>query len=158
MYLKSFEVRWSDLDANRHLGNSSYVNFMSHTRMAYLYEKGFGHEILQAHDIGPVVFYEHVYYLREVLPGAEVRVSLEIKGMSEDGMFFEFHHNFYDPKGRHLAHCEMMGGWIDLTARKLTPLDPELLHRFKALEKAEGFRTLTREDTRRYAIPRKDLV
>ena len=105
-----------------------------------------------------MVFYEHVYYLREVLPGAEVRVSLEIKGMSEDGMFFEFHHNFYDPRGRHLAHCEMMGGWIDLTARKLTPLDPELLHRFKALEKAEGFRTLTREDTRRYAIPRKDLV
>lgn len=158
MYLKSFEVRWSDLDANRHLGNSSYVNFMSHTRMAYFHDKGFSHEILVAHNIGPVIFYEHVYYLREVLPGSQVRVSLEIKGMSEDGMFFEFHHNFYDPNGKHLAHCEMMGAWIDLGTRKLTPLEPELLRKFSEFEKAEGFRTLTREDTRRYAIPRKDLV
>lgn len=158
MYLKSFEVRWSDLDANRHLGNSSYVNFMSHTRMAYFNEKGFSHETLVAHNIGPVIFYEHVYYLREVLPGSRVRVSLEITGMSEDGMFFEFHHNFYDPKGKHLAHCEMMGAWIDLGTRKLTPLEPELLSKFSEMEKAEGFRTLTRQDTRRYAIPRKDLA
>ena len=158
MYLKSFEVRWSDLDANRHLGNSAYINFMSHTRMAYFYEKGFSQEILAAHELGPVIFYEHVYYLREILPGAEVRVSLEIKGMSEDGMFFEFHHNFYDQKGKHLAHCEMMGGWMDLNTRKLTPLDAELLDKFEALERAGDFRILTREDTRRYAIPRKDLV
>jgi acyl-CoA thioester hydrolase len=158
MYLKPFEVRWSDIDANRHLANSAYINFMSHTRMAYFYEKGFSQEVLSAHNIGPVIFYEHVYYLREVLPGSKVRVSLEIKGMSEDGMFFEFHHNFYDPQGKHLSHCEMMGGWINLSTRKLTALDAELLRKFEKSDKAEDFRVLTREDTRRYAIPRKDLV
>ena len=158
MYLKPFEVRWNDLDANRHLGNNAYISFMSHTRMAYFYEKGFSQEVLTANNIGPVIFYEHVYYLREVLPGQEVRVSLEFKGMSKDGMFFEFHHNFYGPTGKHLAHCEMMGGWMDLTTRKLTALDLELLKKFQALEKAGDFRMLTREDTRRHAIPRKDLV
>lgn len=158
MYLKPFEVRWNDLDANGHLGNNAYISFMSHTRMAYFYEMGFSHEVLKANDIGPVIFYEHMYYLREVLPGQEVRVSLEFKGMSEDGKFFEFHHNFYDPRGKHLAHCEMMGGWIDLTTRKLTPLDAKLLNKFGALEKAGDFRILTREDTRRHAIPRKDLA
>lgn len=35
MYSKQFEVRWSDLDANRHLANSAYMNFMSHTRMGF---------------------------------------------------------------------------------------------------------------------------
>lgn len=158
MYLKSFEIRWSDLDANRHLGNSAYIDYMSHTRMAYFYENGFSQEILNAHDLGPVIFYEHVYYLREILPGAEVRVSLELKGMSEDGMFFEFHHNFYDQKGKHLTHCEMMGGWINLKTRKLTSLDEALLTNFQALERAGDFRVLTREDTRRCPIPRKDLV
>jgi acyl-CoA thioester hydrolase len=158
MYLKPFEIRWNDLDANMHLGNNAYISFMSHTRMAFFYETGFSHEVLREHNMGPVIFYEHVYYLREVLPGEEVRVSLEIKGMSKDGMFFEFHHNFYDPKGRHLAHCEMMGGWIDLASRKLTPLDPELLGKFETMEKAADFRVLTREDTRRHAIPRKDLA
>ena len=41
MYLKEFEIRWSDIDANRHLANSAYLNFMSHTRMAFLMELGF---------------------------------------------------------------------------------------------------------------------
>lgn len=158
MYLKSFEVRWSDLDANRHLANSAYINFMSHTRMAFLEENGFSLKALASHQMGPVVFYEHVYYLREVLPGKPVRVSLEIMGMSGDGMFFEFHHNFYDTSGKHLAHCEMMGGWIDLNTRKLTPLNAEMLQHFQNLEKGEGFKVLTRADTRRHAIPRKDLA
>ena len=126
--------------------------------MAFLHESGFTQEIMAQHQIGPVMFYEHVYYLREVLPGNPVRVSLEIMGMSEDGMFFEFHHNFYDQNGKHMAHSEMMGGWMDLKTRKLTPLDPELLERFGNLERAEGFNLLTKADTRRYIIPRKDLV
>ena len=126
--------------------------------MAYLYESGFSQKVMAEHEIGPVIFYEHVYYLREILPGAPVRVSFEIMGMSQDGMFFEFHHNFYNQSGKHLAHCEMMGGWMNLKTRKLTPLDPELLERFGNLEKAEGFRFLTKADTRRYVIPRKDLV
>lgn len=158
MYLKEFEVRWSDLDANRHLANSAYINFMSHTRMAYLTEHGFGHKNMVKYHIGPVVFYEHMYYFREILPGVPVRVSLEIKGLSPDGMFFEFHHNFYDPQGRHLAHCEMMGGWIDLESRKLSALPKALLSGFESLEKAEGFRHLTREDTRKHLKRPIDLA
>ena len=41
MYKKQFEIRWSDVDANKHLANSAYTNFMSHTRMAFLMEFGF---------------------------------------------------------------------------------------------------------------------
>jgi len=41
MYLKEFEICWSDMDANRHIANSAYINFMSHTRMACLLEVGF---------------------------------------------------------------------------------------------------------------------
>jgi acyl-CoA thioester hydrolase len=151
MYTKTFEVRWSDLDANRHLANSAYINFMSHTRMAYMYEKGLNRGVLSGHNLGPVVFYEHMYYFKEVLPGQTVKVSLEIKGLSPDGMFFEFHHNFYDESGRNLARCEMMGGWIDLNRRALTPLPQDLLDIFNAWERADGFRVLTKEDTRRHA-------
>ncbi len=157
MYLKEFQVRWNDLDANRHLANSAYVNYMSHTRMSRLIELGFDHASMAKHQIGPVVFYEHIYYFREVLPGPPVRVSLEVKGLSEDGMFFEFHHNFYDHKGRNIARCEMMGGWISLVTRKLTALAPELLERFNQAEKANDFRVLTKEDTRKYAKKPLDL-
>ncbi len=158
MFLKEFEVRWSDVDANRHLANSAYINFMSHTRMAYLTQIGFGHKEFEQYGIGPVVFYEHMYYFKEVFPGKPVRVSLEWKGLSEDGMFFEFHHNFYDYKGRNVAHCEMMGAFIDMKKRSLTGLPQEILDVFLNEERAEDFRFLTKEDTRKYARIPKDLA
>jgi len=150
-YFKEFEVRWSDLDANRHLANSSYINYMSHTRLNYLVEMGFTHEIMQERQFGPVVFHEHLYYFKEIFPGKPIKVSFEIKGLSEDGMFFEFHHNFYNQEGIHLAHCELMGGWISLETRKLIPLTPDLLAYFDKIEKADDFKWLSKEDTRKFA-------
>jgi acyl-CoA thioester hydrolase len=79
MYLKEFEVRWNDLDANRHLANSSYINFMSHTRLSYMMENGFGQNSMVTNNIGPVVFYEHMFYFREVFPGKPIRVSRQLK-------------------------------------------------------------------------------
>src|SRR5690606_35495852 len=96
MYTKVFEIRWNDLDANRHLANKAYVEFAAHTRMSFLVESGVDQRLLAKANIGPVVFYEHIYYIKEVFSGQPVRVSLGFKRMSEDGMFFEFHHNYYD--------------------------------------------------------------
>ncbi len=159
MYIKEFEVRWSDVDANRHLANSAYINFMSHTRMTFLWELGFNQKTMHENQIGPVVFYEHMYYFKEVFPGKPIKVSLEVMGLSEDGMFFEFHHNFYDSNGKNVAHCEMMGAWISLKTRGLIGLTDDLLAIFNSTVKPEGFRVLTKEDTRRFGkIPQKDLL
>lgn len=157
MYLKDFEIRWSDIDANRHLANSAYLNFMSHTRMSFLMELGFDQKTLAENQIGPVVFYEHLYYFKEVFPGKPIKVSMEITGMSEDGKFFEFHHNFYDHYGKNFAHCEMMGAWMDLKTRKLTALTNDFLFAFSGAEKGDAFRVLTKEDTRKFAKNPKDL-
>lgn len=150
MYTKEFEVRWSDLDANRHLANSAYINYMSHTRLSYMLENGFGQEKMVEYNIGPVVFYEHMFYFKEVFPGKPIKVSLQLKGISEDGMYFSFLHNFYDQKGRNLARCEMMAGWIDLNERKLTPIPEELLENLNKLNKTEDFYIITKEDTRQH--------
>ncbi len=158
MYIKEFEIRWSDVDANRHLANSAYVNFMSHTRMSFLTEMGLSHLHLKDFNLGPVVFYEHIYYFREVLAGPPVKVSLQLAGMAEDGRFFEFHHDIYDHKGTHMAHCEMMGAWIDLKTRKITGLPEELRNKFERVERPEDFKVLTKENTRKYAKIPKDLV
>ena len=158
MYLKEFEIRWSDVDANRHLANSAYVNFMSHTRMAFLQQLGFDQKTFAELQIGPVVFHEHIYYFKEVFPGKPVKVSLEVMGMSEDGKFFEFQHNFYDYKGRNVARCEMMGAWISLQTRKLISLPANLLTTFQAVEKPTDFKVLSKEDTRKFAKVPKDLI
>ncbi len=157
MYTKDFDIRWSDLDANRHLANTAYINFMSHTRMGFLMENSFGQKELAQFNIGLVVFYEHIYYFKEVFAGRPVKVSLQLKGLSEDGMYFEFIHNFYDHKGRNFATCEMMGGWIDLKQRKLTELPEELYKNLNGLSHTPDFKVLTKEDTRRFKKQPKDI-
>lgn len=158
MYIKEFEIRWSDLDANWHLANSAYMNFMSHTRMAFMMESGFSTQELVKHNIGPVVFYENIYYFKELFMGKPVKVSLQLKGLSEDGMFFEFVHNIYDSKGRNSARCDILGAWIDTGTRKLTTLPPEFRERLNMLGHTEDFRILTKEITRAHGVVPKDLV
>jgi len=158
MYYKEIEIRWSDMDANRHLANTAYLDFGGHTRIDFLASLGFDQKYMETHQIGPVVFYEHVYYFREVFPGKPIKVSLDLMGLSSDGMFFEFHHNFYDHTGKNFAHTELMGGWMNLSTRKLIPLPVELLDRFKKVPKHPDFRILTKQDTRAHAKIPKDLV
>jgi acyl-CoA thioester hydrolase len=125
--------------------------------MGFLMENGLDPKHLSKYDLGPVAFYEHMYYFREVFPGKPVNVSLQLKGISEDGMYFQFLHNFYDENGKNFARCEMMGGWIDLKERKLVGLPKELFDNFEALEKTDDFKIITKEDTRKYSERPKDL-
>lgn len=155
-FTKTFEVRWSDIDANRHLANSAYQNFMSHTRMAYLLQNGFTQKELAKHNLGPVVFYEHIYYFKEILPEDTVEVTLKLKGLSEDGMFFSFEHDLYNQKGQNCAHCEMLGAWIDMKTRKLIALPRHLLKPLELLGKTEDFKVLTKEDTRKHRVVPKN--
>ena len=124
--------------------------------MAFFTEKGLDLNAFKLHRIGPVVFYEHIYYFREAFLGTPLTVSLEMTGLAEDGRFFEFKHDFYDPEGNNLAHCEMMGAFIDMHTRKLTGLPDELLNMLNAVERPADFRVLTRDDTRKNAkAPKK---
>jgi len=150
MYKKQFEIRWSDVDANRHLANSAYVNFMSHTRVAFFDEFNFSLQTLLKNNISPVIFYEHIFYFKEAFLGTPITVSLEVSGLSEDGMFFKIEHNFYNHKGENLANCEVLGAWIDLKSRALTDLPTELLSVMDAFPKTKNFKVLTKEDTRKF--------
>jgi len=157
MYTKTFEIRWSDMDANQHLGNSTYIDYLSHTRMSFFKEKGMGMEVMTKHGLGPVALYEHIYYFREILVGSPVIVSLEVKGYSEDGRFVEIEHNFYDEAGKNLAYSEMLFSWIDLKTRTLGKVPQEIMNIIETFPKAEDFKILTKEDTRKFGKRPKDL-
>lgn len=157
MYTKQFEIRWSDVDANLHLRNSAYIDYMSHTRMSYFQEKGFHQNKLHEINLGPVALYEHMYYFKEVFPGKPIQVSLQLKGISEEGTFFSFVHNFYTEEGKNIARCEMLGAWIDLTTRKLTIPPNEVWMFLETLDKTEDYKILSKQDTRKFQQTPTDL-
>lgn len=150
-------IRWSDIDANRHLANSAYINFMSYARVVYMKQAGVSQKTLADFNLGPIVFYEHIYYFREVMPDQPVYIDIELDGLSENGTFFAFKQNMYDRNGINVATYEMMGAWIDLDKRKLTVLPEDILHRFKSFKVAESFKTLTPADTRKHNKYAEDI-
>jgi len=147
-YFKKFEIRWSDVDANRHLGNTAYINFMSHVRMSYYTENGFGQLQMAENNIGPVITYENLHYFKEIPPDRPIWVSLTLKGLSESGSVFEFIHRFYDENGKNLATCEMMGTWIDLTTRRLTNPPTQLSRIVEELNHENNYEKLSITDLR----------
>jgi len=157
MYEKQFEIRWSDVDANGHLANSAYTNFMSHARMSFFTDHGFTFSELKKRAIGPVVFYEHTYYFKESFLGEPITVSIEMSGLSANMMFFRFEHNFYNSNGKNLAFSEMQGAWMNLKSRKLTRLPDDLKDLVNQFPKTKEFKILTKADMRKGGVMPMDL-
>lgn len=151
MFTKEFDVRWSDLDANRHMANSAYQNFMSHVRMAFLIEHGFGQQQMAAYNMGPVIFSEQIFYFKEIHQGTPITVTCEVTGLSDDGSFFRFKHDFYDAKGNNMARGLMAGAWMHLESRKIESLPAELCELIQIISKSADFKTLTKDDMRAHS-------
>ncbi|TJY38144.1 acyl-CoA thioesterase [Pontimicrobium aquaticum] len=149
MYLKHFEIRWNDLDANKHLGNSTYVEYMSDTRMSFLTSHGLSLDVVNSYGLGPIVMYEHIYYFKEIGLDDKVKVSLEVSGMSEDGRFIQIEHNFFNEEGKNLANAEMLFSWMDLKTRRFGKIPIELLQKIKNFPRSNNFKILTKEETKR---------
>ena len=150
VYYHQFEVRWSDIDANRHLANSSYVEYCAQTRMAFMAKHKMGLKELNRWGIGPVILHEKFSFFKEIYMDQIVYVSLEIGGFSHDGAIYQFLHKFYLPDGTHCATAEATGVWIDMMLRKSTaqPDDIiEVLNQYKSIH----HKVLTREDIK--ALP-----
>lgn len=147
-YIQSFDLRWNDLDANRHLANTAYLEFATETRIRFLREQGATHELFMREQLGPVVFSETIHYLREVKPDGRIHVDAELKGTSEDGMFFQMQHFVYDEAGEMCAFIEVKGGWFCLKTRKLRVPPKVVATAVENIPKSADFKALTKEDTR----------
>jgi len=126
MFVKQFEIHWSHLDVNRHVANITYQNFATETRMSCLKKYGCTQAYLQEQNIGPVMFAEEFYYVRELHHGQQVKVTLDLLAHSENHSYWKFAHRFYNDADKLCTYSEVFFGWIDLGKRKLiTP--PQLI-------------------------------
>jgi len=119
---KTFYASWTDLDPNWHVANHAYIKYAADTRVSFFSLIKLNKDVFEKLRIGPVLFYEHIHYYKEILMEVEFRIDIEINGYSEDGRFFSLFQNFYDNKGNHLAHLDLAFGLIDSDTRKLTSM------------------------------------
>lgn len=150
-YNKTFNIRWTDIDANRHVTSTAYAIYVVETRLAYMAEHGFNQHKIKELDIGPVVLHEEYFYLKEINPDEKINVTLELKGMTQDKRFYKFLQKVQNSEGENCVYTLCTFCWLDLKLRKVCLPPADLLALFENLPKTEDFRVLTKEDMPRYS-------
>jgi acyl-CoA thioester hydrolase len=142
MYTKSFDIRWADLDANRHVANSSYVDMLSETRMSYMRENAFTQQHLEEFGIGPVIFAEEFYYIKEIKHGEKITVTLELLASSKDYKYIKLEHCIFNEENKLSIYSETFFGWFDLKERKLIAPPIELQTIYAGISKSDRYTVL----------------
>ncbi len=137
-----FQVRWSDLDANRHLRNTIYSEFATHTRFRLLESHGFPQSRFESLRFGPVMFREEIRYRRELVFGDAATVNVRFAGLSADGSQWRVVQEVTRPDGRQAAVLTIDGAWIHLDTRKLIAPPRELLELIQRLPRTRDFAQL----------------
>ena len=118
-YSKTLQIRWSDIDQNRHLRHSVYYDFGALVRFSFMSEQGLTAKKLEDLSIGPILFREEAIFRREIRPEDKITVDVELTKMNHDFSRWSLRHHFRKDDGTLAAVVTMDGAWIDLKTRKL---------------------------------------
>jgi acyl-CoA thioester hydrolase len=142
MYKKKLLAGWGDMDFNSHMRNTAYLDKSGDVRLMFFSEHGFPMKEFARLRIGPVIQKDEIEYFREVNLLDELKITLAITGLSEDGSRWLMRNEFFRPDGKLAARVTSAGGWLDLSARKLVAAPAKLLETLQELSKTEDFRPL----------------
>lgn len=157
-FIKKFEVRWSEIDANRHMIHTAYSSYMVETRMAFFKAHHIDISTFERLKIGPVILNEHMHYIKEIYPGEEITVNLKMSGMSGDGMFLRFDQSLFNTQGLISAFARILISWISFEGRSLCPIPQEWMPMLSEIEKTNDFTILHKSDTRFDYVPYRDVI
>lgn len=141
-YQERFDLRWSDLDANRHVRNTVFSELATHTRFRMLEAHGFPQPRFEQARFGPVMFREEIRYRRELVFGDQVTVNVLFAGLSDDGSQWRVHQEVTRGDEKQAAILTIDGAWIHLDTRRLVAPPEELLSVLRTLPRTEDFEPL----------------
>ena len=139
-FIKSIEVRWSDLDPNFHVLHSKYYDFGAYCRMAFLIENGLSPATMLEHKIGPILFREECVFKKEILFGDKVTVNVKVDKVTADFGRWTMIHEIYKNDETLAAIITADGAWLNTTIRKLTVPPAVIISLFESAPKTASFK------------------
>ena len=143
IYSGTFEIRWSDLDANGHVNYAAYINTAGDLRYRFFTEHEFPPERFEQLGVGPVYTEIQARFLREVRMGETITITFTLSGLSPLGARWKVHHDVLKSSGKKAVSIDIEGVILDLVSRKPVPPTPELLQAFNLIPRSADFETLT---------------
>jgi acyl-CoA thioester hydrolase len=142
-YSNTYEIRWSDLDANGHVNYAVYIDAAGDLRYRFFIEHGFPPEKFNELGIGPVYTTIHAEFFREVRMGEIVAITYVLSGLSPSGARWKVHHDILKARGKKAVSLEIEGTILNLTTRRPTAPTPELLQTFNLIPRTSDFEILS---------------
>ncbi len=142
-YSSPIQIRWADIDANRHLRHSVYYDYAAAMRMDVLSSQGLTTKKLEELMIGPILFREEAIFRREVLLEDKINLTVELVKTTPDYGRWSLRHQFLKGDGSLAAILNVDGAWIDLTKRKLAIPSEFIRNIFEHFPKASDFQIVT---------------
>ena len=139
VFIKHLDVRWADVDANRHMRHSAYADFAAFARVGFFESQGFDMPRFAQLEIGPILFREELIYKREILMFETIAITCRLSALSDEAERWSIRHELIKQGGEVAATIEVDGAWMDLTARKLCTPPLELMRAMLTLEKTPDF-------------------
>lgn len=142
MFEKMMYAAWGDMDFNSHMRNTAFLDKSGDVRMMFFAENGFPMSEFAKLKIGPVVMKDQIEYYKELTLLSQIRVTLLLAGLSDDGSRFVLRNEFYREDGKLAAKVSSAGGWLDLAKRKLTAPPRALFEAISSLPRAKDYEVL----------------
>ena len=138
-FSRPIQVRWSDIDAIRHLRHSVYYDYAASLRMLLFQENGITTDYLEDNLIGPVLFREEAVFKREIRVEDSVVIDVELVKATHDLGRWSMRHNIYKNGDTLAAVINIDAAWIDMKIRKLAKPNDLIQEIFKSFPKSSDF-------------------
>ncbi len=141
-YSRTYEIRWSDLDANNHVNYSTYIDAAGDLRYRFFTEHGFPPARFAQLGVGPTYTSIRADFFREVRMGETLSINFALAGLSAQGGRWKVHHDILKSNGKRAVTLELEGMILDLATRKSTLPTAELLETFHLIPRTAEFEVL----------------
>jgi len=148
-YSSTYEIRFSDLDANHHVNYAAYIDAAGDLRYRFFSQHKFPPERFLELHMGPIYTAIHAQFLREVRLGETVTITYALSGLSPQGGRWKVHHDVLKSNGKHAVSIDIEGALLDLTTRMPVLPTPELAEVFSLVPHTADFEVLSDSMRRR---------
>jgi acyl-CoA thioester hydrolase len=139
----TYDVRWTDIDANRHVRYSAYIDAAAEQRYRFFTEHNLPPEAFDKLNMGPVYTTLTANFFREVRLGETLTIKYLLTGLSPTGVRWKVQHDFLKASGKKAVSILLEGTILNLTTRQPTAPTPEIMAVFQLVPRGSDFEVLS---------------
>jgi acyl-CoA thioester hydrolase len=139
----TYEVRWTDIDANRHVRYSAYIDAAAEMRYRFFIEHDLPPEAFDQLGVSPVYTCFTANFYREVRLGETITITYQLNGLSPMGIRWKVQHNFLKANGKKAVSLSLEGTILNLVTREPTIPTPEIMRVFQLVPRSPDFEELS---------------